>query len=89
MSSFEICKSFVSGAMMFISLLPYTSSIHLFVMQLLRMFIVSGKDKTHKSSCSIGTISVSSGWISAGTTSYASATGKWTGETHAYYDYQN
>ena len=45
--------------------------------------------KTHKSSCSIGTISVSSGWISAGTTSYASATGKWTDETHAYYDYQN
>lgn len=44
--------------------------------------------KVHKSSCSIGTTSVSSGWVSAGTTSYASATGKWSAETHAYYDFQ-
>ena len=47
------------------------------------------KDKVHKSSCSIGTTSVSSGWVSKGTTSYASATGGWKAETHAYYDYQD
>ena len=46
------------------------------------------KDKTHKSSCSIGTTAVSSGWVSAGNTSYASATGTWGSETHAYYDYK-
>lgn len=45
--------------------------------------------KLHKSSCSIGTTAVSSGWVKAGTTSYASATGKWSAQTHAYYDYQN
>lgn len=45
--------------------------------------------KVHKSSCSIGTTTVSSGWVSAGSTSYASATGKWSAETHAYYDYQD
>lgn len=44
--------------------------------------------KTHKSSVSIGTTAVSSGWVSAGKTSYASATGSWGAETHAYYDYK-
>lgn len=44
--------------------------------------------KTHKSSCSIGTTFVSSGWVAAGKTSYASAKGAWLDETHAYYDYQ-
>ena len=41
--------------------------------------------KTHKSSVSIGTTAVTSGWVSAGTTSYASAKGSWNAETHAYY----
>ncbi|MCD7708736.1 MAG: lactococcin 972 family bacteriocin [Clostridiales bacterium] len=45
----------------------------------------SHSSKKHKSSCSIGTLSVSSGWVSAGQTSYASATGTWNATTHAYY----
>lgn len=45
-------------------------------------------ERTHKSSVSIGTTAVSSGWVSAGKTSYASATGSWSAETHAYYDYK-
>lgn len=44
--------------------------------------------KVHKSSCIIGTTASSSGWVGKGLTSYASATGKWTDQTHAYYDYQ-
>lgn len=44
--------------------------------------------KTHKSSVSIGTTFVSSGWVSKGKTSYASATGSWKAETHAYYNYK-
>ena len=44
--------------------------------------------RVHKSSVSIGTTAVSSGWVNAGKTSYASASGKWKSETHAYYNYQ-
>lgn len=44
--------------------------------------------KIHKSSVSIGTTAVTSGWVAAGDTSYASATGTWSAETHAYYDYK-
>ncbi|MGN0273219.1 MAG: lactococcin 972 family bacteriocin [Chordicoccus sp.] len=44
--------------------------------------------KKHKSSVSIGTTAATSGWVSKGQTSYASATGKLTAETHAYYDYK-
>ena len=42
--------------------------------------------KTHKSSASIGTRTSTSGWTSAGVTSYASAVGKWGDETHTYYN---
>ena len=44
--------------------------------------------KTHKSSCSIGTTASSSGWVKKGKTSYSSAVGTWTANTHAYYDKQ-
>lgn len=44
--------------------------------------------KTHKSSVTIGTTYVKSGWVAKGKTSYASATGSWMAETHAYYDYR-
>ena len=43
-------------------------------------------NKKHKSSVLIGTTFAESGWVSKGKTSYASATGSWLNETHAYYD---
>lgn len=44
--------------------------------------------KKHKSSVSIGTLAVSSGWVAKGDTSYASAKGEWDADTHAYYNYK-
>lgn len=44
--------------------------------------------KVHKSSVSIGTLHNSSGWVDPGQTSYASAIGAWSNDTHAYYDYK-
>lgn len=44
--------------------------------------------KTHKSTASVGTNSNTSGWVKAGNTSYASATGAWRTDTHVYYDYE-
>ncbi|MBD5134745.1 MAG: lactococcin 972 family bacteriocin [Lachnospiraceae bacterium] len=44
--------------------------------------------KKHKSSVSIGTTYISSGWVGKGNTSYASATGSWTAQTQANYDYK-
>lgn len=42
--------------------------------------------RVHRSSVTIGTTYVDSNWVPSGQTSYASATGSWTAETHAYYD---
>ena len=43
--------------------------------------------RMHKSSVTIGTTAASSGWVDKGSTSYASAVGSWSDQTHAYYDY--
>lgn len=41
---------------------------------------------SHRSSVTIDTQYVNSGWVEKGKTSYASAIGTWGAATHAYYD---
>lgn len=41
--------------------------------------------RRHRSSVTIDTTYVNSGWVSPGVTSYASAVGAWNAGTHAYY----